>query len=241
MMKSMLKPGTKAWRYLTLALIAVPWFFRDHLAVTLEEHTQEAQQVLSALETEHLRQQQSSDQRDLRQSLMRIEVAASKAAGIISQKELRRLQAEMLQDVAAEEASALKDAAEAFNDLLKQADLEPATKATLADKAAGATQLANTLAGLRPVDTPEDAPLPELDDDAYEKAIQGLADAYHGLYEEAEAAREASASTAEASRFIAWVFTALGGLMLGGGTGLFGGIGARPDQTEAESASVEQA
>lgn len=233
-----LKQGSKAWRLVTLALIAVPWFFRDQLAVTLEERTQEAQQVLSGLETEQLRQQQDLDQRDVRQALLRIEVAASKAAGIIDKKELRNIQVAMAQEAAGEEVEALRKSVRAFNALLQHSNLGADIEAKWAAKAAGATKFADTLEKFDPNAVPEGAGADGLDDKAYEKATQDLAEAYQGLYNDAEAARESSASTAQGARFIAWLFTAVGGFMLGGGTGLLGGGSAQPGKEEEPAPSA---
>ena len=64
----------KAWRLLSLAVIAVPWYLRDQLATTLDRDTLTAQSVMEALHHESRRQLVDRDQRDTSQCLRRIEI-----------------------------------------------------------------------------------------------------------------------------------------------------------------------
>jgi hypothetical protein len=57
-----------------MALIAIPWFFRDQFATSLDEEAREAQQVLTEKGDHEQRQQQNSNNREVMSLLARIDL-----------------------------------------------------------------------------------------------------------------------------------------------------------------------
>lgn len=61
------------WRQVVVvAMIAVPWFFRDVFAGKMEMRAADAQQVLTEKEEQEAQQQQTSDQRDMLTQMERV-------------------------------------------------------------------------------------------------------------------------------------------------------------------------
>src|SRR5664279_4700334 len=70
----MFNKGGIGLRLLTMALIAIPWFFRDQFATSLDQEAREAQQVLTEKGDHEQRQQQNSNNREVMRLLARIDL-----------------------------------------------------------------------------------------------------------------------------------------------------------------------
>lgn len=214
-----LKRGSRAWQLLALAVIAVPWFLRDHLATTLETQLQETQEILHGLDNERERQLAEHEQRDTLQRMERMEILLRKIAYKSSEEESATEQLEAYQQAVRAEGQSMQAAVETFQGLLSAAAPTQETKAKgdgAAAAAAGAAQKLSEQFGKGTED--EDQTLL----DAFDGAARQLDDAFEALYKEADARAAHTEEQATLARFVAWVLTGLGALMMGGGAGLFG-------------------
>lgn len=210
----LLTRGGRAWHLLALAVVAVPWFLRDHLAVTLEAQTQAAQDVLHGLATERDRQAAEREQRDLRQRLERIELLLQKVAGESSNADHAAQRREAWQASVNEEADALRTAVEVFDGLVADAEPSEATRNTASEAAASARAAADQL--VQQLRGASEAQAAELFD-PFDSAAQQLEDAFEAVHKEAAERSESTAGQANLSRLLAWLLTGLGALMVGGG------------------------
>ncbi len=213
-----IKRGSRVWQVVTLALIAVPWFLRDQLATSLEESSREVQQALIEANAQQQQEQQGDDLRQLNQQLARIELRQRQTAGELDEQQVREETAQLLSGSFAAEGQALAHRVKSFEKLLSKFDMAAATRKNLTDRAHAAGDVANALAAFDPKAHHE-----HLDRlvEQWDHAETQLREAYELLLIEAERDREASATSANWARFLAWGLTALAGLMLGGWKGLF--------------------
>jgi hypothetical protein len=206
------KRGTRGWKLVTLALIALPWFLRDQLATSLEVNSQEVQQVMIEENGQQQREQQGEDLRELNRQLARIELRQRQSSGELDENQVREESAQMLSSTFASEGAALGHRVKSFEHLLPKVAMAEATRKRLADKAQAAGAVAQSLEAF-------DAKVhhEHLDGlvEQWDQAETGLREAYEQLLVEAEQDRDASANLANWARFAAWAFTALAALMMG--------------------------
>lgn len=211
MMKA--KRGSRGWQVATLAMIALPWFLRDQLAVSLEESSREVQQALIEANAQQQQEQQGDDLRQLNQQLARIELRQRQTTGELDEQQVREETAQLLSGTFAAEGQALAHRVKSFEKLLAKFDMAATTRKSLAEKAHAAGEAAQALAAFDAKAHHE-----HLDRlvEQWDHAETQLREAYDQLLLEAERDREGSASLANWARFVAWGFTALAAVLVGG-------------------------
>lgn len=207
------KRGSRVWQVATLAMIALPWFLRDHLAVSLEESSREVQQALIEANAQQQQEQQGDDLRQLNQQLARIELRQRQTTGELDEQQVREETAQLLSGTFAAEGQALAHRVKSFEKLLTKFDMAATTRKSLAEKAHAAGEAAQALAAFDVKAHHE-----HLDRlvEQWDRAETQLREAYDQLLQEAERDREGSASLANWARFIAWGFTGLAAILVGG-------------------------
>lgn len=221
--------GSRVWQMATLVMIALPWFFRDQLAISLEESSREVQQVLIEANAQQQQEQQGDDLRQLNQQLARIELRQRQTTGELDEQQVREETARLLSGTFAAEGGALDHRVKSFEKLLPKIDMEAATRKSLADKARASGEAAHALAAF-------DAKVQHehLDRllEQWDHAETQLREAYEQLAIEAERDRDASATLANWARLVAWAFTALAAVMMGGWKGLLPGSAGEASNKE---------
>jgi hypothetical protein len=242
--------GSRAWQLLTVAVIAVPWLLRDELAVRLDEHTSAAEQVQTALFNESQRAQQAAEQRANRESLRHIEILVMQLAKEASKSETEASKSDLFAESIRREAEELLTSVQTFDDHLADTTIHPKPAAE-ADKAqhkeidqwlgidsvgrcgltkedlqALSAKVRKTAEAMLDADAhPEQAP--EAPD--WSLATTALGVAYEALHASAAQAQDRHASWAHMARLAAWLFTALGALMIGDWSRLLRGPDADTD------------
>ncbi len=208
-----IKRSGRVWQMATLAMVALPWFFRDQLAISLEESSREVQQALIEANAQQQQEQQGDDLRQLNQQLARIELRQRQSTGELGEQQVREETAQLLSGTFAAEGKALEHRVKSFEKLLPKIDMEATTRKSLSDKAHAAGEAAHALATFDVKAQHE-----HLDRlvEQWDHAETQLREAYEQLVVEAENDREASATLATWARFVAWAFTALAAFMVGG-------------------------
>ena len=231
---STMNRGGRAWQVLTVAVIAVPWLLRDELAVRLDARTSAAAEVQSALHQESERAVQAVEQRETRDRLHNIEILVKLVAKDKSQTETDDAKAELAADSVRLEAEELERSAQTFIGLLSNTKItgQPVaeehkearvaldqwlgiqssltfglTEKQLKDLAEKVKKTARDVAVL---EKPSDGKFIEWD-----LATVALDAAYEELRASAEKEQETTGLWASVARWAAWLFTALGVLMIG--------------------------
>jgi len=205
--------GGKAWRFLSLAVIAIPWFLRDQLAVSLDRHTQTAQKVVEGLHTEKQRQLRDHEQRDNSQRLKRIEINVQRLAKSSTDQQADEAMTAATVKEFHDEAEALAAGAGEFKNLLSEVSLDPSRHQALA--AAADAALATAASVAKDVQPGTDEKTLQALLGQFDQAADKLEAAFETLHGAADQERADSARWADGSRFAAWVLTALGMLMIG--------------------------
>jgi hypothetical protein len=263
---AMIRRGGRAWQLLTVAVIALPWLLRDELATRLDTQSNAAAEVQTALHQESERSLQATEQRETRDRLKRIEIMLAKATRETTAADAKEAQADVASESARREAEELVASAETFLGLLEDMPITPqavdkddvedrkpvdkwlgvdsigAGGLTKAQLQALAEKVAKTAQDVADADNPAEGDFTEWD-----HATAALHVAYNDLLASAHAEEKASAATANAARWAAWLFTALGALMIGDwsrtGRGrdadaaADGGTQARPDAWDDRKAA----
>lgn len=230
----MIQRGGRAWQLLTVAMIALPWLLRDELATRLDTQSSAAAEVQTALHQESERSLQATEQRETRDRLMRIEILVAKAARETTATDAKQAQADVAYASAKREAEELVASAETFLGLLEDMPITPqkvgkddledrkpvdkwlgvdsigAGGLTKAQLQALAEKVAKTAQDVADSDNPAEGDFTE-----WNNATAALHVAYNDLLASAHAEEKATAATANAARWAAWLFTALGALMIG--------------------------
>lgn len=226
--------GTRAWQLLTVAVIAVPWLLRDELATRLDTQSSAAVEVQTALHQENDRALQTIEQRETRDRLKRIEILVTKVARETTASAAQEAKAELALESAKLEAQELVTSAQTFLGLLEHMPItpQPVAQGDIEDRkpidkwlgvdsiAAGgltkaqlqalANKVAKTAQDVADSDNPAEADWTE-----WNSATNALHIAYNDLSVSAKAAEKSSAAAASMARWAAWLFTALGALMIG--------------------------
>lgn len=231
---AMIKRGNRAWQLLTVAVIALPWLLRDELATRLDAQSAAAAEVQTAMHQAFEREAQVTEQRDTHARLQRIEILVAKLAKETTAAEAEDAKSEVEAGTAKHEADELARSAQTFLDLLETMPITPQKVAQedidsrkpldtwlgIDSIAAGGLTKANltalgqkvkaTAEGVAKSDNPAVGDWTE-----WNSATDALNQGYSDLSASAQAAQESSAAAANMARWAAWLFTALGALMIG--------------------------
>ena len=229
-----IKRGGRAWQLLIVAVIAVPWLLRDELATRLDAQTSAAAEVQIALHQESERALQAAEQRETRNRLHLIEILVKQAAKDKSATEADNAKAELASASAKREAEELVSNAQTFIGLLEDTKItaQPVAKEhveerkaldewlgidsistgglTRAQLQALAEKVEKTAQDVADSDNPSEGDFTE-----WNSATVALAVAYDELGASAKKEQKTSGLWANVARWAAWLFTALGALMIG--------------------------
>jgi hypothetical protein len=240
-----LPQGFFKWsRLLAIAMIVVPWFFKDQLAASMDKKAELAQQVLAEKNQQLDIQDQAKDQREvltrLRAIQGQLDVVQAKAenadqSAIDATEEQSNL--DLMSSYFEDEGKALAKSEDTFEGLIDRIDLDPAVTKELEDLAAKASTTADNL---RAFDSNPDSKQIDSLYTALNDAHDQLADGYDKLDDAANKERDASASLAGVFRGVAWLCTALGALLMGDWRKLFGGSNEK-DAEDHETLSKSRA
>jgi len=219
--------GLLRWKRLAaIAIIVVPWFFKDELAASMDQKAELAQQALTEKNQQLEIQDQAKDQREVLTRLKliqgQLDVVDAKAENA-SQDEidakLEQSNLELMSSYFEDEGKALAKSEGTFEELIGKVELDPA----LAKELEGSASQASTTADhLRAFDENPDANQIDTLYNELDSAHNKLADGYDKLEDAASRQRDESASLAGVFRGVAWICTALGALLMGNWRKLFG-------------------
>ena len=228
----MFKNGGIGRRLLTMTLIAIPWFFRDQFATSLDEEAREAQQVLSEKGDHEQRQQQNSNSREVMSLLARIDLR--QRTNTENKAEIEAEEARLWSKDARDDGKLLGDDVAAFKKLLPRisAGDDQDGRKEMEEIAAHAETVARKLeafdAGTEETDSTGQTITLQND---FDQADISLRQAWKGLEEEAQKDQQNASATATTARIIAWVCTAIGALVVGDWKKLLAGFAGGYDQT----------
>lgn len=228
----------KLARPVGLALIVIPWFFRDRVAASFDEKSQEYQAVLTEQSEQQQAEAQAGDQRYLMRTLDEINLNLRKQ-NQGSTEDLDKQEQQLRSNSYKEDAAALKWRAAQLSDLAERVGNVDVTDAVKAAREV-ATALENAAddkttntdeaaapapAAAKPVQSAA-AQAPTTNDllDSVDQAEDKMTKAYDKLAEAAQKEKDHSDSAAGVWRYVAWFFTAIGGLLTTGWQSLFGGV-----------------
>jgi hypothetical protein len=231
---AMIKRGSRGWQLLTVAVIALPWLLRDELATRLDAQSAAAAEVQTAMNHETEREAQVGEQRETHARLQRIEIMVAKVARETTAAGAQQAQAEVESSTAKHEAEELVRSADTFLGLVKTIPITPQpveakdiesrkaldTWLGFSPTAAGGLSQAQLLdLGTKVRDTAQgvanSANPAKGDWTEWNSATDALNQGYNALWASAQAAEKSSAAWADIARWAAWLFTALGALMIG--------------------------
>jgi chromosome segregation ATPase len=232
------KPRINSRQLIAVALIAVPWFLRDELAGRMEKRAADAQQVLTEKDQQQEQQQQINDQRDMLRRIGeiqdRLKLVDAKVDPSVSAEEVeaqaKKSDDEFLGDFFKQAGSDLTDNADKLQELMQQIDLPADLNDQLNAVAKSARDNAAELGKFNP-----DASESEIDTlfNNLSKSQDELVDAYEKLSNVAEQARNRSTNYANIARGVAWVFTAIGTVLMGNWKTLLGeSVGEEDDDNK---------
>jgi hypothetical protein len=229
----MFKKGGIGRRLLTMALIAIPWFFRDQFATSLDEEAREAQQVLTEKGDHEQRQQQNSNNREVMSLLARIDLKQRTNTEI--KADIEAEEARLWSKDAKDDGKLLEDDVTAFKKLLPRIsmgdDLE--RRKEMEEIATHAETVAMKLESLNATTEETDSTnqTVTLQND-FDQADIGLRQAWKDLEEEAQKDQQNASAAATTARSIAWVCTAIGALVVGDWKKFLAGFTGGDDQTD---------
>ena len=226
-----IQQGNRRRQLLTLAMVALPCFLRDHLATSLEVDSREVQQVMIEENAQQQREQHGEGLRELNRQLARIELRQRQSSGELDEHQVGEEAAQLLSSTFVEEGTALDHRVKSFEKLMPRVAMTDATRKSLADKAQAAGAVAQALEAF---DTKVHHEHVDALVDQWSKAETNLREAYEALSAEAQQDQASSARLANWARFAAWAFTALAALMVGDWKNLF--TGGLPDTGTDEEA-----
>jgi len=221
------KKGGRGRKLLPLALIVLPWFFKDHLATVLEEQSREAQQVLIEEGNQEQREQQGRDIRELNHKL--VEIGLNQKAGALTPLAMQEAEAEAMAGIIQAEGKALVRGGKTLLKLLPKVDMEDELRKGLEESAKAAQEVGTAMLAFNPKAEKGNEALSDL----WIATEARLTKAYEDLADLAEKDREASSTAATIARFLAWIFTAVGAAMIGDWKQLLGGGGGKEEGDEA--------
>jgi hypothetical protein len=236
--------GGRGWQLITVAVIVVPWLFRDELAVRLDGKTRAAEEIQTALYNEEQRAADAADRRETSERLRRIEIMVSRLTKESSKDEAEAAKNDLFTKAVKDEAEEMLTSVNTLDEHLQKLSIEPRAPAALdaaeykdldtwlgIDSRAGLTKehlttlvnkVRKTAEAVANADPDGEAPA------AYEDwplAATALHAGYATLSDAARQSQEGHSFWAGVARLLAWVFTALGALMIGDWSKLLGGSG----------------
>ena len=230
----MFKKGGIIRKLLTMALIVIPWFFRDQFAASLDVQAGEAQQVLTEKGDHEQRQQQNSNNREVMRLLARIDLKQRTNTEIDTDIEAE--QARLWSKDAKDDGKLLEDDVAAFKKLLSRVSMgdDQENRKRLEEIAEQAETVAKKLEALSPEtgETDTKSPAITLQND-FDQADIGLRQAWKDLEVEAQKDQQNASATATTARIIAWVCTAIGALVVGDWKKLLAGFTGGDDETDS--------
>jgi hypothetical protein len=216
-----------------MALIAIPWFFRDQFATSLDEEAREAQQVLTEKGDHEQRQQQNSNNREVMSLLARIDL--KQRTNTENKADIEAEEARLWSKDARDDGKLLGDDVAAFKKLLPRVSAgdDQERRKEMEEIAAHAEAVARKLEAFNAEteDTDSTNQTITLQND-FDQADLGLRQAWKDLEEEAQKDQQNASATAATARVIAWVCTAIGALVLGDWKKFLAGIARGDDQTD---------
>jgi hypothetical protein len=229
----MFKKGGIGWRLLTMALIAIPWFFRDQFATSLDEEAREAQQVLTEKGDHEQRQQQNSYNREVMSLLARIDLKQRTNTEV--KADIEAEEARLWSKDAKDDGKLLEDDVTAFKKLLPRismgGDLE--RRKEMEEAATHAEAVAKELEAFNAETAETDSTNQTITlQNDFDQADIGLRQGWKDLEEEAQKDQQNASATATTARMIAWVCTAIGALVVGDWKKFFAGFTGGDDQTD---------
>jgi hypothetical protein len=231
--KPMFKKGGIGRQLLTMALIAIPWFFRDQFATSLDEEAREAQQVLSEKGDHEQRQQQNRDNREVMSLLARIDLKQRTNTEI--KKDIEAEEARLWSKDAKDDGKLLGGDVAAFKNLLPRVSMgdDRERRKEMVDIATQAETVAKRLEAFNPEteETDSTSQAITLQND-FDNADIGLRQAWKDLEEEAQKDQQNASAAATTARIIAWVCTAIGALVVGDWKKLLAGFAGGDNQTD---------
>lgn len=204
----------------------------------MEKRAADAQQVLTEKDQQQEQQQQINDQRDMLRRIGeiqdRLKLVDAKVDPSVSAEEVeaqaKKSDDEFLGDFFKQAGSDLTDNADKLQELMQQIDLPADLNDQLNAVAKSARDNAAELGKFNP-----DASESEIDTlfNNLSKSQDELVDAYEKLSNVAEQARNRSTNYANIARGVAWVFTAIGTVLMGNWKTLLGeSVGEEDDDNK---------
>jgi hypothetical protein len=229
----MFKKGGIGRRLLTMALIAIPWFFRDQFATSLDEEAREAQQVLSEKGDHEQHQLQNSNNREVMSLLARIDLNLTTKTES-NPDDINAKGARFWSEEAKADGKLLEDDVASFNKLLPRVSMgdDQKKRKEMVDIAAHADTVAKELeVFVPPTETEGTGQAITLQDD-FATADNDLRLAWKDLEEAAQKDQQDASAAATIARVIAWVCTAIGALVVGDWKKFLAGFTGGDDQTD---------
>jgi hypothetical protein len=221
------KAGGKWRKLIALAMIAVPWFLRDHLAARMDKRATVAQQVLTEKNDQEQRQELVQDQRetldrlkDIQAKLDEVDAKAEGKSENEIQEKTDQSYVKLTSDFFEEEGLALIRSAGDFDKLLKKVDMDSAASGKLEEMAEQAGDTGDKLRDFN--SNPQENDIERLFDEL-STTQDKLVDGYEKLDKAATEERDESTRRADFFRNLAWVFTAIGAVLMGDWKKMFGG------------------
>lgn len=214
----------KGWvRFLSLFLMGASWFFRDQVAVGLEQKSKDLQTAQMQTGAQQQAETQSELQRELITKLSAIESHLSAR----TDEEADSRADEIQRRSPADDGTALERRA----DMLMRLDSQVNGSGNSNQKLAAAVNAAKEVAGHLKDQSAQPTRKLFLD---WDDAEEALSKSYIDLTATAQSKCEGSQSSADMARGFAWFFTGIAGLMMGGWKVLMPGSDAEPDKAVAD-------
>jgi hypothetical protein len=198
-----------------LALVLVPWFLRDQVAVELDSISRAAVVTQGRLQAQIQKQESDKDQRRLTAMVASIEVTVDIMNGDRQRKDGDARKLGIVLEAINKDMDALKKAANGFKvelDKLQLADLTKEDRTALVELADAVVAHASKVQAAIKTDK-----LGELDDllaDA-DEAEGAITKVYAQLEDDIEKMKQSTADEASSARKLAWILTAFGAALMG--------------------------
>ncbi|MBL8191653.1 MAG: hypothetical protein JNK38_26780 [Acidobacteria bacterium] len=217
-----IKRLAKFRKILGIALIAIPWFFRDQVATTFDIAAQNLNSVQMEMENQEQEKSLAKQQKAIVDELAAHKLELLKLKNPESQESVEQLAEELFQETLKQEGTDLVQSATTLRDFKQRVNLEPDKAKEIEDSANSAQQVGEYLQNGHTAD----ANLFKV----WEAAEINLNESYKTILEQAKTESKSSSGLASTARFIAWLFTAIGALVVGDWRSLIGGFMGGDDQ-----------
>jgi hypothetical protein len=232
---TILNRGGKWWRVGRrvgpMAMIAIPWFFRDQVAAELDKHSLQLQQALTEQVNQEQREAQNKDQRQAMHLLQTIRQAQLGT----DDTEQDALDKQSKDD----DIVALSKSAQQFISLEERTKNEGGANPAKLDLANPAIEIYKELEAAKW--KPDQALEKQWEnEEGWSKIEANLGEAFDELSDAAKKEVEQSTKGATFWRFMAWAFTALGGLLIGDWKTLLAGPNAGGDEPQTDTTDASE-